>query len=151
MKSLFIESECPSHQIFFYVFIRSSHLQSQLSAREHRMTRMVGTMCVSYALSNIAGITIKILDPRVEHVGLSYASKLVFYAKYSVNFVIYCARNSQYREAYLLFLKDVLCCGQRNAAPAAMALTNISGRNSQQQQQQQQVVYSAGRVIPYSS
>ena len=113
-------------------------------------------MCISYTLSNFAGITIKILDPSVQHAGFSYASKLIFYAKYSVNFVIYCASNTQYREAYLLFLGDIaafLRCKRKIAAHAEpqVAELNMARNVNPTNTQQQQVVYAAGRIVPYSS
>ena len=121
-------------------------MQSQLSAREHRMTRTIGTICAAFLVCNLPAIIHKALDPRGTCLFLSHAFKVLFHVNYSFNFVIYAASSRQYREAYLLFLNDcILSCGKSDS------LNKESSNQGGGRQQQNQVVYSAGRRIPYDS
>ncbi len=101
---------------------------------------MIGVICLSYIVLNFPATFVKMVDPGSNYVWLSYASKFLYFSKYSANFLIYCASNAQYREAYLLFLKEVLLgrCGTSRQGPGEGDTPNV------------QVAYMAGRIVPYS-
>jgi hypothetical protein len=47
--------------------------------------------------------------------------------QYSLNFVVYAASNKQYREAYLLFLREAVLCKDKETAGAAVRPNSRKG------------------------
>ena len=82
---------------------------SQLSARDQRMATTICIICLGYFFCNIPSIvilTFKIVPGN----NLFNLIQCLNWLQFSFNFVVYAARNKQYREAYKLFLHDVLFC-----------------------------------------
>ena len=85
----------------------SEHMRHQLSARDYRMAKTIATVCMGYLICNMPIMIYKYI--RGKNANDSPYLKLVFSTLYfvqcSFNFIIYAARNKQYREAYFMFLR----------------------------------------------
>ena len=81
-------------------------MRHQLSSRDRRMAQTICTVCMGYLICNMPIIVYKLI--RVKNVNenpylLLFFSSL-FWVQCSFNFIIYAARNKQFREAYFMYL-----------------------------------------------
>ncbi len=82
-------------------------MASQVSAREQRMTRMVFLMCTYTMLCNLPKVFLKLADFEGEQRAVRSIATAFYWSQFSGDFIIYAASNKQYREAYLLLLRDI--------------------------------------------
>ena len=104
-------------------YYNSTHVEHQISARERRMTTMMCLICATTLFSNVPIIVTKIVDSESEFKSVKAVLQFFYWSQFSVDFLVYAASNKQYREAYLLFIKNVpcrccCCCCCRCSAPA---------------------------------
>jgi hypothetical protein len=88
-------------------------MKHQLSARDKRMTKTICIICLCYLLCNFPVVFIRIFD--IDLGIIRHFLSSFYWMQYSFNFVVYAASNKQYREAYLLFLREAVFCLDREA------------------------------------
>ena len=93
----------------------SEHTSHQISARDQRLTVMVCAVCTSYLIDNLPAVGLRIINQNyMESPVLASICDNIFGTQFTLNFVAYAASNKQYREAYLLFIQEVVfCCRSR--------------------------------------
>ena len=91
----------------------SEHTSQQISARDQRLTVMVCAVCASYLIANLPAVGLRIINQNyVESPVLASVCDNIFGTQFTLNFVVYAASNEQYREAYLLFIQEVVFCSR---------------------------------------
>ncbi len=103
------------------------------------MTHMIGLICAATVCGNLPLVLQKLLDNEGQNSFLKAVVHLLYWSQFSLDFVIYAASNKQYREAYLLFLKEArlkcLCC-----TVAAGPLSSSGGTSDQIQLREQRAI-----------
>ena len=82
-------------------------MRNQLSARDKRMAKTIGTVCTGYLICNMPIIVYKTIrgSNNNDNPYLLLIFSSLFWVQCSFNFIIYAASNKQYREAYFMFLR----------------------------------------------
>jgi hypothetical protein len=111
----------------------------QLSAREHRMTSTISIICLCYFFCNVSTIVCITLGINV---GWLYNFLHSFYwMQYSFNVFVYAARNKQYREAYILFLREVVLCQDRDATvPNVVFISRAQKQDHNQEADPEEII-----------
>ena len=94
------------HQ-FYYSRCLDARSSQQIQDRERRMTETLFLLCVSYMVFVLPLFITMCFNRNVSMPNLHLAVFCVYWIQYSANFVIYAARNQQYRRAYVLILTDI--------------------------------------------
>jgi hypothetical protein len=89
------------------------------------MATTICIICFCYLCCNVPPVFIRIFDVNLGF--LSHFLSSFYWMQYSLNFVVYAASNKQYREAYLLFLREAVFCLDREAAGPAVRPSSRKG------------------------
>ncbi len=89
-------------------------MRQKISARDQRMTTTICTICVLYLVCNLPVMLLKMVGSEYELTYVRFIFSLLYWFQYSLNFFVYAASNKQYREAYLLFLREAVFCLERD-------------------------------------
>jgi hypothetical protein len=81
------------------------------------MTTTICIICLCSILFNVSAIVIRTLDIDTGHLNNLFHS--FYWLQFSFNVFVYAASNKQYREAYRLFLREVIFCLDRDMAPCS--------------------------------
>jgi hypothetical protein len=110
----------------------------QLSARDQRMASTICITCLCYFICNVTPVVGRTLG--MDSGWLYNLLHSVYWMQYSMNVFVYATSNKQYREAYHLFLREVVFCKDRNAAVPNIAFVCRAQRKPDQEPEHVEII-----------